>query len=298
MAHKLVLAGPASEDIAKSLAERMEGELLKADFKVFPDGESKFTCDAKVSGKTVYLVQSTYPPVDQHLMQLLMAAHQLSQEGARVTAVVPYLAYARQDKEFLPGETITLGVISHLMRSAGVRRLVTVDIHSPEGLALFSFPIHSVSAIPSLADYVRKTMNLMNPVVVAPDFGTSKRTEAFAALYGAKMLQLSKTRDKVTGEVEVKVRKPDLDVKGKEVLIVDDMISTGGTVAAAAELVLGEGASKALAICVHGLFVGEAVRKLDKAGVKTILSTNTVPCSYSAVDVSEPIASHLRTLDD
>lgn len=296
MAEKLVLAGPASEELAKSLAERMEVKLLKAEFKVFPDGESKFTCDGKVAGKVVFVVQSTYPPVDQHLMQLFIAAHQLSQEGARVTAVVPYLAYARQDKEFLPGEAVTLGVVSHLMRSAGVRRLVTVDIHSPEGLALFSFPVHSVSAIPSLADYVRKTMNLRNPVVVAPDFGASKRTEAFASLYGAKLLQLSKTRDRVTGEV--KVKKAALEVKGKDVMIVDDLISTGGTVAAAAEAVLAEGASKVYAICVHGLFVGDAVRKLEKAGVKQILSTNTVPCSYSTVDVSEPIASHLRTLDD
>lgn len=296
MAEKLVLAGPASEELAKSLAVRMEIELLKAEFKVFADGESKFTCDGKVSGKTVYLVQSTYPPVDQHLMQLFIAAHRLSQEGARVTAVVPYLAYARQDKEFLPGESVTLGVVSHLMRSAGVRRLVTVDIHSPEGLALFSFPIHSVSAIPSLADYARKTMNLKNPVVVAPDFGASKRTEAFASLYGAKLLQLSKSRDRVTGEI--KVKKQALEVKGKDVMVVDDVIQRGDTVAAATEMILGEGASKVYAICVHGLFVGDAVRKLEKAGVSGILSTNTVPCAYSAVDVSEPISSHLRTLDE
>lgn len=291
-----MLAGPASEELAKSLAMRMEIELVKAEFKVFADGESRFTCDAKVSGKTVYLVQSTYPPVDQHLMQLFIAAHQLSQEGARVVAVVPYLAYARQDKEFLPGEGVTLGVVSHLMRSAGVRRVVTVDIHSPEGLALFSIPIHSVSAIPSLADYALKTLNLNDPAVIAPDFGASKRTEAFASLYGAKLLQLSKSRDRVTGAVTIK--KQALDVKGKEVMIVDDVVQRGDTMATASELVLGEGASKVYAICVHGLFIGEAVHKLEKAGVSKILSTNTVPSAHSAIDVLEPISSHLRTLDE
>jgi len=296
VAEKLVVAGPASEGLANSIAERMEAKLLKSEFKVFPDGETKFTCEAKVSGKNVLIVQSTYPPVDQHLMQLLIAAHQLSQEGARVTAVVPYLGYARQDKEFLPGEGVTLGVISHLMRSAGVRRLVTVDIHSPEGLALFSFPIHSVSAIPSLADNARKTMALKNPVVISPDFGASKRTEAFAHLYGTKLLQLEKSRDRVTGQV--KVKQSDLPVKGAEVLIVDDQIQTGGTVAAAAELVTGQGAAKVVALCVHGLFVGNAIEKMEKAGVKSIVSTNTIPSKYSTVDVSEPIASHLRTLDE
>lgn len=270
--------------------------MLKSQFKAFPDGESKFTVDEKVSGKTVYLVQSTHPPVDQHLMQLLIVAHQLSQDGARVTAVVPYLAYARQDKEFMPGEGVSLGIVAHLMRSAGVRRLVTVDIHSAEGLALFSFPVHSVSAIPNLAEYARRKLDLKNPVVVAPDLGASKRTEAFAALYGAKFLQLSKNRDRLTGEVRVK--KSALNVKGKEVLIVDDIISTGGTVRAAAETVLDQGAEKALAVCVHGLFVGDAAQKLEKAGVKTIVGTNTVPGKYSVVDVTEPIASHLSTLDE
>lgn len=296
VAEKLVVAGPASEGLAKSISERIEAKLLKSEFKVFPDGESKFTCDAKVAGKNVIIVQSTYPPVDQHLMQLFIASHQLSQEGARVTAVVPYLGYARQDKEFLPGEGVTLGIVSHLMRSAGVRRLVTVDIHSPEGLALFSFPVHSVSAIPNLADYARKTMVLKKPVVIAPDLGASKRTEAFAQLYGAKLLQLEKSRDRVTGQVSV--RKSELPVEDAEVLVVDDQIQTGGTVAATAELVLGQGAKEVIALCVHGLFVGNATEKMEKAGVKTIVSTNTVPGAYSAVDVSEPIASHLRTLDE
>jgi ribose-phosphate pyrophosphokinase len=296
VAEKLVLAGPASEALGKSVAEKLGLELLKAEFKVFPDGESKFTVDEKVSGKSVYVVQSTHPPVDQHLFQLLLAAHHLSQDGARVTAVVPYLAYARQDKEFLPGEGVSLGVVSHLMRSAGVRRLATVDIHSAEGLSLFSFPTYSVSAVPALVQYSRNSLDLKEPVVISPDFGASKRTEAFAQLYGAKFVQLTKTRDRKSGEVSMKEDK--LDVGGKDVLIVDDIVSTGGTVKAAAESVLKQGARRALAICTHGLFVAGASEKLHKAGVSTIVSTNTVPGEFSKVDVSDAIASHLRTLDE
>lgn len=278
------------------MAEKLGLPLLGAEFKVFPDGESKFTLTEKVSGKSVLLVQSTHAPVDQHLFQLLLASHQLSEEGARVTAVIPYLAYARQDKEFLPGEGVTLGVLAHLMRSVGVRRLVTVDIHSAEGLALFSFPTYSVSAIPSLVDYAKEKLDLKDAVVISPDFGGSKRTEAFAQLYGAKFLQLSKTRDRTTGDVSVKESK--LQVEGKEVIIVDDIISTGGTVRAAAEAVLKQGARKALAVCVHGLFVGDAAQKLEDSSVGPIVCTNTVPGKYSKVDVADALISHLRTLDE
>ncbi|HUI23601.1 MAG TPA: ribose-phosphate pyrophosphokinase [Nitrososphaerales archaeon] len=296
MAEKLILAGPASDELGRSLSEKLGLPLLSAEFRVFADGESKFTLHEKVEGKSVFIVQSTYNPVDQHLFQLLLASHQLSEAGAKVTAVVPYLAYARQDKEFLPGEGVTLGVIAHLMRSMGVRRLVTVDIHSAEGLALFSFPTYSVSAVPSLVEYVRTELALKDPVVMSPDFGGSKRTEAFAQLYGAKFLQLTKTRDRTTGGVSLKESK--LDVTGKEVIIVDDIISQGDTVKAAADAVIKQGAKQALAVCVHGLFAGDALQKLEKTAVGPIICSNTVPSKFSKVDVSDALASHLRTLEE
>ncbi|MGD1055412.1 MAG: ribose-phosphate pyrophosphokinase [Nitrososphaerales archaeon] len=296
MAEKLVLAGPASEELGQTVAAKLGLSLLKAEFKVFPDGETRFSSEEKVTGKNIFLVQSTYPPVDTHLFQLLLASHHLSQEGARITAVVPYLAYARQDKEFLPGEGVTLGVVAHLMRSVGVRRLVTVDIHSAEGLSLFSFPAYSVSAIPTLVEYAKSELKLSDPVVISPDFGSSRRTEAFAQLYGARFLQISKTRDRVSGDVKLKDAK--LEVKGKEVIIIDDIISTGGTIRAAAEAVLNQGAKAVLAVCVHGLFVGDALQKLHRAGVMTIIGTNTVSGQFSKVDVSEALVAHMKTLDE
>lgn len=296
MAERLVLAGPASEELGKSVATKLGLPLLSGEFKVFPDGESKFTCDQKVSGSTVFVVQSTYNPVDKHLFQLLLAAHKLSQDGARVVAVVPYLSYARQDKEFLPGEAVTLAFIAHLMRSSGIARVATVDIHSAQGLSLFSFPIYSVSAVPSLVEYVRNNLTLQNPVVISPDQGASKRTEAFAQLYGVKSLQLSKTRDRATGEV--KIKKEELDVKGMDVLFLDEVITTGATIRAATEAVLAQGARSASAICTHGVFAGDTIEKLEKAGTKTIVCTNTIPGRFSKVDVSEALASHLRTLDE
>lgn len=290
------MAGPASEELGRSVASKLGLQVLEAEFRVFPDGESKFTCDGKVSGKGVYIVQSTYHPVDQHLFQLMLASHKLSQDGAKVTAVIPYLAYARQDKEFLPGEGVTLGFVAHQMRSAGITRLATVDIHSAEGLALFSFPAYSVSAVPALVDYVRENMDLRDPIIISPDVGASKRTEAFAQLYGAKYIQLSKTRDRATGDV--KIREESLDVRGKDVLFLDEVITTGGTIRAATEAVVKQGARSASAVCTHGVFAGDALQKFEKAGIDNIVCTNTIPGAHSKVDVSDALASHLRTLEE
>jgi ribose-phosphate pyrophosphokinase len=296
LSEKLVLAGPASRDLASSVAEQLGTELIESEFKIFPDGESKLTLSGDVAGKTVVVVQSTYAPVDQHLFQLMLASHHLSQEGAKVIAAAPYLAYARQDKEFLPGEVVTLGVVAHLLRSTGVRRLATVDIHSAEGLSLFSFPAYSVSAIPMLVQHVSESMKPVDPVVISPDFGGSKRTEAFAQLYGAPLLKLAKTRDRESGAVRVEQQK--LEVKGKDVVIVDDIISTAGTVTAAAGAVLDQGARSVSAVCVHGLFVGDALKRMEQAGVKAVVSTNTVPGPKAQVDVSGALVSHLRTVEE
>ena len=171
-----------------------------------------------------------------------------------------------------------------------------MDIHSAEGLALFSFPTYSVSAIPGLVSHAREKSGLKDPVVISPDFGGSKRTEAFAQLYGAPFLKLSKTRDRTSGEVTIK--EASLDVRSRDVMIVDDIISTGGTVRAAAETVMKQGARRAVALCIHGLFVGNALDAMEKASVKTMVSTNTVPGKYGVVDVSDALTSHLRTLEE
>jgi len=296
VAEKVVLPGPASKELGEAIARRLSLPLLPCEVKVFPDGETRLRFEEKVSGKTVLIVQSTYPPPDHNLFQLLLASHRLSQEGAKVHAVVPYLAYARQDKEFVAGEVVSLGVVSHLLRSGGVSRLTTVDIHSAEGLSLFAMPVYSVSAIPSLVSYVKKNFKLNQPVVVAPDFGGSKRSEAFASLLQAMFVQLSKKRDRVTGQVKVESSK--LEVKGRDVLVVDDIISTGGTVRAAGIVLREAGAARVIAVCSHPLLVGDAMEKLESAGIREVVGTNTVPSEVSKVDVSEAIAEHLKTVTE
>ena len=296
MTDRLVFAGPASKEFAKTLAQRLNLPALSVDVKEFSDTETKYKFEENVSGTSVLLVQSTYPPVDKNYMQIFLAAHHLSQEGARVHAVIPYMGYARQDKQFLSGEVVSLGVISHLLRSCGVVRVTTVDIHSAEGLALFAMPTYSVSAIPSLAQYVKKNLKLTSPVVISPDFGSSKRTEAFATLYGAQHMQFAKERDRTTGDVKVETGK--MEVEGRDVIIVDDMISTGGTVRAAAEKLRGARAGKIVVTCVHALLLTGAYERLLDAGVDEIIGTNTVPNKGSKVDATEPLAAYLRTVSE
>ena len=296
MTDRLVFAGPASKEFAKTLAQRLNLPILSVEIKEFSDTETKYRFEENVSGTSVLLVQSTYPPVDRNYMQIFLAAHHLSQEGAKVHAVIPYLGYARQDKQFLNGEVVSLGVVSHLLRTCGVVRVTTVDIHSAEGLALFAMPTYSVSAIPSLAQYVKKNLKLISPVVVSPDFGSSKRTEAFAALYGAQHMQFAKERDRTTGEV--KVETGELEVEDRDVIIVDDMISTGGTIRAAAEKLRAARARKIVVTCVHALLLGEAYERLIDAGVDEIIGTNTVPSKVSKVDATEPLAAYLRTVSE
>jgi ribose-phosphate pyrophosphokinase len=288
------MVGPSSQEFGTKLAKRLGLPLLPVTTTEFPDEEFKFKFEEKLSGLEVLLVQATYPPSSKHYMQLFLASHHLSQEGARVHAVIPYLGYARQSKAFLPGEIVSLGIIAHMLRSVGVTRVSTVDMHSAEGLALFSMPIYSVSAIPGLAHYVKTQVKLEDPIMVAPDDGSLKRTQAFASLFGSSFIQFRKKRDKVTGRI--KMETDQLAVNGRDCVIVDDVITTGGTVEVSTELLRKAGARKIVTACVHAVLLGETYDNLMKAGVDEIIGTNTVPSRVSKVDASEPMAAYLRTI--
>ncbi len=290
----LVASGPASLDVGAALASRLGAKLARIDSTDFPDGESKVRIYEETRNKNVIAVQSLHPPTDKHVLQLLLLAHKLSEDGADVSAVIPYLAYARQDKEFLKGEVVSLGVLAHLFRSVGIKRVVTVDIHSAQGLGLFSIPAYSCSAIPLLAEYVSKNYTLKNPIAVSPDFGSSARVEAFAAVLKSEYVTFKKTRDRLTGEIITEDK--DLDIAGRDAVIIDDMISTGTSVAKCAQLLKKHGVNKIIAACAHALLVGAAVEKMKVAGVNEIVASNTIPGKYSKVDITPLIASYFERL--
>jgi ribose-phosphate pyrophosphokinase len=289
-----IVPGPASKELAAKIGKNLRVRLIDVDCRIFPDGESKITLRDEVRNHPVIFVQSTYPPVDRHLMQAFLFAHRLSEVGAEVHAVIPYLAYSRQDREFLKGEVVSMRVIARLFRAVGVRRFITVDIHSVEGLSNFSISSYSVSAVPRLAEYVRDTVRPVNPVAVSPDFGGSGRVEAFSRILGIDHFILEKTRDKVTGEVSIKPA--DLKLEGRDAVIVDDIISTGGSVQRAAVQLKKAGAGRVIAVCTHAELVGDALKKMKESGVDEVIGTNTIPGPVSKVDVAPAISEHFKTL--
>jgi|TARA_B100000315_G_C14560215_1_gene580143 ribose-phosphate pyrophosphokinase len=289
-----VVPGPASRDLAVKISERLDADLFDIGYKLFPDGESKVTLLSEVRNQPVILVQSAYPPVDRHLFQALLLSHKLSEEGAEVHAVIPYLPYARQDREFLNGEIVSMRVIARLFRAVGMRRFTTVDIHSVEGLSNLSIPSYSASAVPLLAEYIQNNFKLADPIAASPDFGGSARVEAFSRILGIDHLSLEKSRDKVTDEVQVKPL--DSSVSGRDAIIVDDIISTGGSIQKACIQLKKSGAKRVISACTHPVLVGDALEKMHKAGVDEVIGTNTIPQSVSKVDISSAIAEHFKTL--
>jgi ribose-phosphate pyrophosphokinase len=289
-----VAAGPASLDIATNLSAKLGAKLLPVEVTDFPDGESKIRIGADVRNKRVIVVQSTYPPVDKHIMQLLVLSHKLSEDGADVFCAVPYLGYARQDREFLSGEVVTLSVLGRLMRSVGIKRLVTVDIHSVKALGLFSFPVYSTSSIPLLAEYIGANLNLHQPIAVSPDFGSSSRVEAFSAVLKCEHVSFKKSRDRKTGEITTEEQ--NLSLAGRDAIIIDDMISTGASVVKCAQLLKKYGAPRIIAACAHAVLIGGAADRIMAAGVDELIATNSIPSRFSKVDVSPLLASHFEML--
>lgn len=290
-----VLAGPASVDLASRISRKLQASLVTPEIRVFADGESKVRFPA-VNGHCV-IVQSTYPPTDTHLLQLMMIARKCADDGAGgVCAVVPYLAYARQDKAFLEGELVTISLIGRLLGAAGIKSLITIDMHSQLGMTRFAgVEIVNVSAIPLLAEYVRK-MKLGRPIAVSPDAGGESRAREFAKNLGTDVLILKKTRNRSTGEVTVE--DPDVDLHGRDSILVDDMISSGSSIIAAAQALRKKGANRVYAVCSHALLLGDARERIAKAGIDDIIATDSIPNEYARVDLSGAISEVLHSRYD
>jgi ribose-phosphate pyrophosphokinase len=286
-----VVAGPGSFDLANNIAKNLGAQLTVAGLRIFSDGESNIKL-SKV-GKNCVIVQSTHPPTDTHLIQLLMIAKKCTDDGAQhVCAVIPYLGYARQDRAFLEGEVVSIGLVAKLFETVGVEHIITVDIHSQLAMSYFA-SIQNVSSVPLLADYASK-MKLRDPIAVSPDVGGTNRAKEFARLLDIDVVVLKKSRHRVTGEVTID-EKLHMDISKRDAIVIDDIISSGGSIIKAAEVLHKKEVGRIYAMCAHALLIGDAAQKIKSAGVQDIISTNSVPGEYSKVELSPEIASALKS---
>jgi len=283
-----VISGKASEDLAKRLSKKLKANLVKSKVRVFPDGESKITLSGKLSKRKSIVVQSIYPPVDTNLVQALSLISKAKETSSEVIAVIPYMGYARQDREFLPGEIVTMKVLAKLFKGVGASKIIAVDIHSVIGLKHFTIKTENVTAIPDLVMYFKK-LSLKNPLVVSPDKGGKNRAKEFAEKFESEYIALEKKRNKKTGKVQIKTKNSDT-VVGRDLILVDDMISTGGSIIKATQFLKKQKCKRVYVACTHALLMNDAEKKIRKAGVTSIVSTNTIPGKTSVVDVSNTIA--------
>ena len=288
-----VICGPASKELAEAVSALTGFGNVPVASKVFPDGESYVRLEGSVQGESVAIVQTTCPPAqDGKLFQLAFMADAAKRGGAvKVTAVVPYLAYARQDKMFLVGEGISVETVARMLKAAGVEELLTVNVHSEEALGQFPFPAKTVSAIPLLAQYfVQK--GYKGAFALSPDKGAMYIAKQAQAVLGGDAGHLDKQRDRYTGQT--KQTAEGLNVKGQTVIIFDDIISTGGTIVGAAKILREQGAKHVFCACVHGLLIGDAEKRILDAGVEEIVGTDSVPGSVSKVSLAPLLSQELR----
>lgn len=289
-----IIPGPASKQLGEKIAELIGVEAVPLVFKTYPDGESYVRLDATIENDDVAIIQTTSPPQDTRLMQLALIADAAKRHGAaKVTAIVPYLAYARQDKVFLKGEAVSIETIARMLKAAGVDSLITVNVHEAKVLKKFPFPSKTVSAIPLLAEYLKKK-GFEKAFALAPDDGALWLAEEAKTILGGECGYLEKRRDYYTGKLTME--KKELDVYGKTVIIFDDLISTGGTIALAAKIMKTAGAHSVYAACVHPLFIGDAEKRILDAGVEEIVGTDSVSSSVSKVSVAPLISNALKEL--
>jgi ribose-phosphate pyrophosphokinase len=281
----MVLCGSASKSLARDLAQQTGVEIVEASVKRFPDGEGYVRIERESLDKEVVIVQNTYP--DQNLIELFLLADAAKALGAeKITCVVPYFGYARQDRRFMTGEALSAHIVlNHL--ALDVDRLITIDLHKPDILRWFTKPgVKDLTAAPAIGGHFKgEGIDL----VLAPDKGASQRAADVAHIIGCGNDHLTKTR---ISDTEVKITPSRLEAKGKNVLIVDDIISTGGTIVAATNELKRLGAKSVTAACTHGLFIGGALDRL-KLTCNQIVATNTLESEVSLISVAPQIADAL-----
>lgn len=282
----MVFAGRASQDLGQRIAGRLGIDLGAVTLKTFANGEIYVRFEESVRGADVFLVQSTSRPVNDSLMELLVMINAAKLASAhRITAVIPWYGYSRQDKKSAPREPITAKLIATLLEASGVDRVLTMDLHAGQVQGFFNVPVDHMTALPMFVDHFRERMYQQQIterlVVVSPDAGRAKLANHFAERLGATLAVLTKQRpDHNEAEITLLIG----DVEGRAALLIDDMIDTAGTLCAGAKVVQDAGATRIFAAATHGLLSGRAVERLRESVISEVVLSDTIPLPEEAVD--------------
>jgi ribose-phosphate pyrophosphokinase len=286
--HLKIFCGRASRALGESICRSLDLPMGQGHTDMFPDGEILVKIEEDVRGRDCFVVQSTCHPVNANLMELLIYIDCLKRASARqITAVIPYFGYARQDRKDQGRTPITAKLVANLITAAGADRVLTMDLHAAQIQGFFDIPVDHLTAAPVILKHVQALRKKVGPMcLVSPDVGNVKTASAFATVLGDELAIIDKRRKSGT---EVESANIIGDVKGKTVLMIDDMISTAGTICEAAKLVTQQGAIEVIAACTHPVLVGLAMERLQEAPISNIIVTDTIPCGSRCAPIQDKL---------
>ena len=271
----MLVSGRSNPDLAREIADQIGCELGETTLKSFPSGETYCRYEDSIRGADIFIVQTASMPVDQHLMELLIMINAAKLASAkRITAVIPWYFYVRQDKKSRPREPITAKLVADLLQTAGADRVLTMDLHAGQVQGFFEIPVDHMTAIPLFAQYVRDLNITEELAVVSPDTGHAKIAGKFAEMVEGDLVILNKVRPEHS---KAKVTAVIGDVEGKVAVIIDDIIDTAGTLVAGAQALKEAGATKVYACATHGLFNEQALERIAGSEIHKLVVTDTVP---------------------
>lgn len=277
-----VFTGNSNPKVAQQIADALSIPLGKSEVKTFSDGEIAISLQESVRGSDCFIVQSTCDPVNNNIMELLIMIDAMKRASAgRITAVIPYFGYARQDRKAKARDPISAKLVSDLITAAGANRVLTMDLHASQIQGFFNIPVDHLVGAPLICSFLKKKIGnaIDDYVVVSPDLGSVTRTRTFATKLGISLAIIDKRRPKAN---VCEVMNIIGDVKGKKVLLVDDMIDTAGTLCNAAEAIIEKGgATEVYACATHGVLSGPAVERINKSPIKEVIFLDTVPIPES-----------------
>ena len=290
----LIVSGPASPVLARRVADAMKTNVLQLEHKVFPDGETYIRFPESVDDERVAVIQSCYPPQNKNLIDLLFILDAAREMGAKeVAAIVPYFAYARQDDRYRSGEAVSAKTSARLIEAAGASQFLTIDVPSNKALQFFRIHSENLTCMNLMGAYL-KTRVLEKPYVLAPDDGAIPLAQTVSTALQSEYAWFEKSRDKVTGAVSTSGK--DVDLRGRDAVIVDDVISTGKTIANTAQIAKKQGAKRVMAACAHLLLTGNAEQTLRAAGVEEAIGTDSIEIRPQPVSIAPVLAEALRRI--